>query len=687
MTLDTSPLTLPELTMLIGQFLHRSDICACIRVSRTWRRIYEPLLYRSLYLDDRTMRKLTKQRILQHIHHTRHLTLVEPMHLTLTVLQQPVPSEAAAEPLISSKSIFKPAAPLPPTLRASSSNEQAAGLGSPSSTCRNLLSIDIHPSMLFQKLVHEQIPKHKILAVGTNSYNMLEDDFWCLQSTDACIQLLRANPSIRSLAETWDNMSSLHRIRFTQLLCRERNTLVKMHLTKWMVSPGELNMLIENSPCLEHLRFSALVVKSHPETPATVVPASSASAVPLVPPVLNLGRLKVLILTYATIGMSSLQIEAPELQTLCITMSHVNVNPSSMNLSSSSSFAHYASSATSHAGYCPNPLVSWNTPRLEKLIFNRSDHRFGTATLLESAYALRAISFADYEVDSRLVEDVLAQQASQLERIRLACYVGVAAKDIRSILMRCPNLKALYAPEILAWAGDLIPTAVVDQEGPQQTCQQEVQQPQDHQHQRSQDHWVCSKLEMLSVYVCLEPIAAPEEPVCMSTYHPYASMQVHQSPLTTFPGRVIRKARGLSKLVEEQSRRERSARVREGLFEELATLTQLRHLDLSGGRVEKMDHVQLGLPMTLKGGLHSLAALTKLEHVAITGWMDEMGREEVAWMKRAWPRLRFLSLLKTDAAKMTRLQATAGEMWPELVVQDKEWNKGSACPWSFFNYC
>ncbi|KAG9324339.1 hypothetical protein KVV02_006585 [Mortierella alpina] len=685
MVLETNPLTLPELAMLIGQFLHRNDICACIRVSRTWQRNYEPLLYRSIYLDDSTMRKLTKERILQHIHHIRHLTLVEPMHLTLAALQRPILPGTAAEPLIPSKS----ASPWPPTSsRISSSNEQAAALGPPSSTCRNLLSIDIHPSMLFRRLVHEQIPKRKILAAGTDSYNMLEDDFWCLQSTDACIQLLRTNPSLRSLAETWDNMSSLHRIRFTQLLCHEPTTLVKMHLSKWEVYPEELNMLIANSPCLEHLRFSTLVVKRHPETLATTVSTSSAPTVSPEPSVLNLGRLKILILTYATIGVRKLQIEAPELQTLCITMSHVNLDPSSRNLSSSSSFAHYASSATSHAGYCTNPPVSWNTPRLEKLVFNRSDHLFGTATLLESAYALRAISFADYEVDSRLVEDMLARQASQLERIRLACYVGLAAKDIRSILTRCPNLKALFAPEILVWAGDLIPTVVVDGGGPQHVCQQEYQQKQEQRPQRSQDHWVCSELEMLSVFVCLEPIAALEEPVCMQPHHPYpyASMQVHQSQLTTFPGRVIRKARGLSKLAEAQSRRERSARVREGLFNELAKLTQLRHLDLSGGRVEKMDHIQLGLPMTLKGGLHSLAGLTKLEHVAITGWMDEMGREEMAWMKRFWPRLRFLSLLKTDAARMTRLQGMASETWPELVVQDKEWNTGSACPWTFFGH-
>lgn len=173
----------------------------------------------------------------------------------------------------------------------------------------------------------------------------------------------------------------------------------------------------------------------------------------------------------------------------------------------------------------------------------------------------------------------------------------------------------------------------------------------------------------------------------MPDHHPYASMQVPQPQLTSYPGRVIRKARGLSKLVGEQSRKDRLAGVREGLFNQLAKLTQLRHLDLSGGRVEKMDHVLLGLPMTLQGGLRSLANLTKLEHVAITDWMDEMGREDVAWMKRSWPQLRFLSLLKTDTGTTTRLQEMAGEMWPELVVQEKEWNKGSACPWTFFGQC
>jgi hypothetical protein len=102
-------------------------------------------------------------------------------------------------------------------------------------------------------------------------------------------------------------------------------------------------------------------------------------------------------------------------------------------------------------------------------------------------------------------------------------------------------------------------------------------------------------------------------------------------------------------------------------------------LDLSGEHVEKANLVQIGLPWTLPGGIEQLATLRELEHIAVTGWVEQMGPEEVAWMKQAWPRLQHVSLLKTDTPGISHFQGLLAKMWPELTVQDKARNKGS-CP-------
>ncbi|KAG0199783.1 hypothetical protein BGX28_006994 [Mortierella sp. GBA30] len=547
----------------------------------------------------------------------------------------------------------------------SAPNKRAATLSPPTSTCTNLLSIAIHPSIFFRKRVHEQIPEHKILTVGTDSYNMMEDDFWCLQCTDACIRLIQQNPCLRSLTETWDNMSPFHRIRFTQLLCREPNSIVKMHLTKWEVCPEELNLLIENSSCLEHLRFSTLVVNNSSvlSLDATV---STTKAIQSKTTVLNLRQLKALILSCTSFRVSDLRIEGPKLQTLNVSFSHINSNPVSHHSAQSlSTFALYTSSVSSQDGYCQYPCVVWNTPRLEKLIWGRTDHQFGTSSLLDSAYALRTVSFTDYDIESRLVEDVLARQATQLESIRLACFSGITARDLKTILTRCPNLKNFYAPEIMVWAGDLVPisssTGAVDAYQLQQ------------QQRQYDDEWVCKKLERLSIYVCLESSATLEDLTGLRDHHhPTSTLHLSASMTST------------ADTQQRQPQNELTGRVRDAFLNQLARLICLKHLDLSGEHVEKVDHVQVGVPLTLDNGIQELAMLKELEHVVVTGWFDDVGYDEVTWMKASWPKLNHVTLLKTNTAGEVRLQDMFARTWPGLTVHYKERNKRVCCPRPYF---
>ncbi|KAF9135553.1 hypothetical protein BGW39_002301 [Mortierella sp. 14UC] len=749
------PLRLPELRMLIGQYLPRKDILACILVCKAWHADFQSLLFRSITLDEATIRVISREALHQHAHLIRHLVLSEPMRLTITSFNpqfvccpsdqehpQPAPTESTT-------------AGIPTSKRLSSHHFPS------SSHCRNLLSLDIQPSLLFRRRVHEQIPKYKIPIVGTDRYNDLQDDFWCLQSTDACIRLIQQNPNLQSLTESWDEMSPFHRIRFTKQLCQLQHHNIRiLHLCKWEVSPAELNCLVNNSKSLFLLRFSKLTLKNstgvavglRSSSPPPAGPTSSTQPpTPPAVPILDLQHLKVLVMTHATFQMSELRIEAPNLMVLNVSFSQVQCN----NTWSSS------------------PNIVWNTPRLLQLIHNRTERSIGTASLLSSPLDLRAASFADYELPSQLTAEIVSKQGQHLQSLRLACFTGVTSADLRLILTNCPNMVNLCAPEIRMWAGDLIPAVSGGGEGDgnarspppsthgaggsgsggtdvrstfggyggglystqgrgvegsqQYRSDQEFarryeqllppnlhsarSQPNTPQDSSRQKDWVCHKLERLSIYVSLEPILEDDEMVCYPgnvQEHGYGNRQGSTIPSLAFDKDTQARlfSRQQPQNLEQDQQQKQSwhhfqgrfnhllqlqhdhqhyvqeatiDRVRVAFLDQLSKLTRLKHLDLSGEHVEKANLVQIGLPWTMAGGIEQLATLKDLEHIAVTGWVDQMGPEEISWMKRSWPKLLHVSLLKADGAGMSRFQGLLAKMWPGLTVQDKARNKGN-CP-------
>ncbi|KAG0272644.1 hypothetical protein BGZ95_011570 [Linnemannia exigua] len=754
------PLVLPELRMLIGQYLPQRDLLACILVCKAWHADFQSLLFRSITLDDATLRAITKEALYQHAHLIRHLVLSEPMRLTITsfnpqsasVQEHPPPTSP-----IGTETTNTPAATAKPL-------SPCAFL--PSTHCRNLLSLDIHPSLIFRRRVHEQIPKYKIPIVGTDQYNDLQDDFWCLQSTDACIRLIQQNPNLQSLTESWDEMSSFHRIRFARQLCQlQHHNLRFINLCKWEVSPADINCLIKNSQSLFFLRFSKLTLKnstgvavglrsSSPPAGATFSPQTPA---PPTIPLLDLQHLKVLVMTHATFQMSDLRIEAPNLMVLNVSFSQVQ-----------------ASNAWS-----TSPNIVWNTPRLSQLIHNRTEQSIGTASLLSSPISLKAASFADYELPSQLTAEIVSKQGQHLQSLRLACFTGVTSADLRLILTNCPNIINLCAPEIRMWAGDLIPAVSgsgevgkdagsstppstqgaggsasgssgvrttfgsgcggslystqgrgvegsqqykVDQEFARRfeqlqsppSLQIAQPRPVTLQDSNSRKEWVCHKLQKLSIYVSLEPTLEDDEMVCypgIVQEHGYGNGNgsvTSMSPSLAFDkdtqARLFSRQQPQSLEQDQQQKQSwhhfqdrfnhqlqlqnhhhfqhqqaTTDLVRVAFLNQLSKLTHLKYLDLSGEHVDKANIVQIGLPWTLAGGIEQLATLQDLEHVAVTGWVDQMGPDEISWMKRSWPKLQHVSLLKADGAGMSRLQGLLAKMWPALTVQDKARNKGN-CP-------
>ncbi|KAI1306473.1 hypothetical protein EDD11_004743 [Mortierella claussenii] len=617
---------------------------------------------------------------------------MEPMRLTMNSLG-PWPSQSASTTLLSTTPkppSSQPNYPIVPTM----------------AYCCNLQSLDIHPSALFRRRVHEQVPRHKLMDVGTTQYDILKDDFWCLQSTDACIRLIQLNPNLRNLTESWDDMSSFHRIRFADQLCELNNRLVIMHLSKWEVTPDKLNRLIENSPRLEILRFSKLVLKEsvalgagefqpRPRIRGSTAAATVTQDSTATTPVLNLRQLFVFAVTHASFQFNELMIDAPELHALSISFSQVNYTQPTVNslYSTPSSSSPWSSfNAHAHSPYHPQypnhpPRVLWNTPRLRLLICNRTESNVATSTLLEIPQALKTVSFANYEIESRLISQVVAAQGLQLQSIRLACFSGITAQDIWLILTKCPNLVSLCAPEIMLWAGDLIPV-------PLQECFSDDDSTSISGCSRMTakckksttkiENWACRRLERLSVYVCLERSAVDDG---QSDHY-----QGHQQPYERNASFVeVRKDSGLMDtdkaeekmmasstaqqgFLQQQPRQpyhdggrlrcgqlqhqqqqcyenDANAGIRNAFLDQLSRLTRLRHLDLSGEHVEKVDHVQIGLPLTLSSGIECLRTLTELEHVAVTGWIEDMGVPEIDWMKRSWTKLMRISLLKTTTGE------------------------------------
>ncbi|KAF9340672.1 hypothetical protein BGZ91_000785 [Linnemannia elongata] len=754
------PLRLPELRMLIGQYLPQRDILACILVCKAWHADFQSLLFRSITLDDATLRLISKEALHQHAHLIRHLVLSEPMRLTIASFNPNIicclsmPTSTQAHPPQSPPPSTSPLSTSPLTPTGTATKYCTLSCRFPCSTaCRNLLTLDIHPSLLFRRRVHEQIPKYKIPIVGTDQYNDLQDDFWCLQSTDACIRLIQQNPNLQSLTESFDEMSPFHRIRFTKQLCElKHHNLRIIHLSKWEVSPAELNLLVDNSRSLFLLRFSKLTLKNTTGV-AVGLRSSSPSATetafqpqppsPPAAPVLNLQHLKVLVMTHATFQMSELRIEAPNLMVINLSFSQVQCN----NAWSSS------------------PNIVWNTPSLQQLVHNRTERSIGTASLLSSPRALRATSFADYELPSQLTTEIVTKQGQNLQSLRLACFTGVTPADLRLVLTKCPNLINLCAPEIRMWAGDLVPVVVggahtlfspsptlrearsagsgdldagcdVDSDGGDAYATQGRGVEGSKQHQDDQEmswgcgnlpfqtashnthshptmpqdsaspkEWVCHKLERLSIYVSLEPVQEDGELMCYpdnvqeqgfgngqgspsvafdkdtqarlySRQQPHSLQQDHQQKQSWhhFQHRIHHRHRHHRQHQEATADQSRVA-----FLNQLSKLRHLKHLDLSGEHVEKANLGQIGLPWTLPGGIEQLATLQELEHIAVTGWVEHMGPEEISWMKRSWPKLQHISLLKTDTPGISRFQGLLAKMWPELNVQDKARNKGS-CP-------
>ncbi|KAF9356647.1 hypothetical protein BGX26_004960 [Mortierella sp. AD094] len=694
-----NPLELPELRMLIGRFLTTCDILACILVCQAWYQDYKPLLYRSIRLDEATLRLLPKETLRKHAHLFRHLVIMEPMRLSLASLGPWAYPAKLGNTACISPSSWAAANTDYPTM-----SQPVDSSATPPPIQYNILSLDIHPSILFRKHVHDQVPKHKALIVGTDKYDITKDDFWCLQSTDACIRLIQLNPNLHSLTESWDDMSSFHRIRFANQLCHFKNRLVHLHLSKWEVTPEMLNQLIENSPMLKVLRFSKLTVKKGMGLAVGLrEDQPQQSEEPTIPTsVFNFRQLKVFAVSHASFHIRDLNVEAPNLIALCLSFSQVNFtqpnSPQSSLLSSSSS---------SYAYHHP-PKVFWNTPRLERLICNRTETSVANSTLFETPHTLRTISIANYEIESRLVAQFVAAQGLHLESIRLACFSGITARDIKLILTRCPNLVNLSAPEIMMWAGDLF------------TIQSEDKHTEDNIlssiASRRLEPWVCRKLERLSVYICLDGSAVEDasgshDGLYQQQHFPSRNASSSPDSVTPCPMDVDKSGQQYQHYQQYQqyqplawqqpmqsqtqaSHQEEGQKqnhhqdhhcqdfhvhIRHALLDQLAVLTRLRHLDLSGEHVEKVDHVQIGLPWTLKHGLQRLALLRNLEHVAITGWIDEMGVPEIEWMKQSWPNLKRISVLKSNAASMSRFRSLVAEVWPALTVQDKDRNNAH-CP-------
>ncbi|KAG0239834.1 hypothetical protein BGX31_002433 [Mortierella sp. GBA43] len=751
-----NPLTLPEVRMLIGQFLATRDVLACLLVCRAWYQDYQTLLYRSIRLDETTLRLLPRETLRKHAPLIRHLVLMEPMRLTLSILApwvDPTGLIVMHHPGFS-KRFFKNTVSFPPD-----------------SPCSNLLSLDIQPSLLFRKRVHEQIPKHEVLTVGTDQYDIVNNDFWCLQSTDACIVLIQLNPWLQILSENWDDMSSFHRVRFANQFIRLRHNLVNIHLTKWEVTPDEFNMLIENSPKLKILRFSTLTIKNNTESATGLGMSdqmnahsqhlhhspseSNTTQASSMANVINLRHLKAIAVSHSSFQLDELHVEAPELMAISTSFSQLNFKRSHLSMYSTS-FVH----DHQHFVEQNHPKVYWNVPRLEKLICNRTERHVSSESIFTSPMGLKSVSLADYEIESKLVTDLIAAQGSRLENIRLACFSGISARDIRLILTRCPNLVSFHAPEIVMWAGDLISlvgTDDVDNNTAETSGMTAINDMKRRQTHGRMEEWACHKLERLSLYISLEPNTTDEDdseiqPECSYQNHYFVGAESLPCGSTMNPAAVAHTEeahdQGAQQQQQQQQQRQglkqhdqeghcsslsshlqerlyhhhhhhhhhhsrqrqqpseqpldeylanhhpiyQSAnhsgsrhRVRNAFRTQLSKLTRLRHLDLSGEHVEMVDHAQIGLPLTIESGMQSMATLKALEHITVTGWMDEMGSREIEWMRQFWPNLNRISLLKTNSPGRARFQELLAQMWPEVLVQDKDKDRkngktGSYCP-------
>ncbi|KAI1305007.1 hypothetical protein EDD11_005031 [Mortierella claussenii] len=244
---------------------------------------------------------------------------------------------------------------------------------------------------------------------------------------------------------------------------------------------------------------------------------------------------------------------------------------------------------------CQLQVSFWDCPLLQEILLDghwRDGEAMSIKKLLVQCHGLLeslTLHYCQVNFGPTFVQDVLMQHQATLKNITFVETFSIASKDIQTILANCENLESFLIDQHFLEAKD-----IQQPEGSNQQSSASLISPRTHH----TPVWSCRNITMLSVAICI-PLCAKS-----SDYRGYVST----------------------------------------IYSALSFLTQLNTIDLSGCR-SKVDRKQywVGVPWTLESGMHSLLQLKQMERLMLTGWEDDIQKDDILWMRQYWPRLQKIS--------------------------------------------
>ncbi|KAF9188589.1 hypothetical protein BGZ50_001242 [Haplosporangium sp. Z 11] len=709
-------LALSEIRSNIGYFLIGSnkDLITCMLVCKQWRQDFRRLLY--LHLD------LTSN---------RHPSAAAILPMQWRAFGPYTQFLAIKEPAISNRGIMghlkrsKPAGPNEPKFIQSIDYNL-----DPASHCPNLLhlTIKIDPKLVSLCCWNKQdrdrddedgddddASAYSSTTAVTCDSRM---EMFFTKTSNRVQVLLYRHPQLRSFR--WIGISESHMDHLGKyFLSTQRHTqLVELHLEHLIASVPELNRIIANLPSLRMLYLRTLFLELTPKWPdlsssikdemsvlsLSEPPASETSQSPHqhFDIALDLQGIRFLTLIRPRFPLLRLVILGPALQQLYL--AECQFPPGFDHLAGSQNIDTVSTSTAETPASAFS--VDWTCPQLKVFTHDQAPIQpmIFTHNLLDSSQStLHSLSLTSYNLEVMFVSDMISHNHCKiLTRLDLTNSAWIKSANVQLLLCHCPELIEFTGPQGVLWGEDMI---------------------------QSPSSWACLKLKRLRLLICLarpdsemweqnlrDPrqlhggrIQSGQTPSVFSLQEMLGAGNEASRLQGSLTGIVIDDVDGIDVEdedvdeddVEVEGAHGSAARstsnpiwlrdVQNVVFDQLAKLTQLELLDLSGGfsTFHFLVEYPRGVPWTLDAGLDRLRGLSKMRELIVTGWEDKMRRPEAKWMKQFWPDLRSIVNRSGNLTRgIMRMKGTkaneefaVGWMAFELCLA-QEWPERFAGTWS-----
>ncbi|KAK3823057.1 MAG: hypothetical protein J3Q66DRAFT_330757 [Benniella sp.] len=669
-------LMLSEIRTHVGRFLmgSKKDLIVCMLVCKSWRADFRRLLYHSLELTKRTLEPiLLPSQWRSYSPYTHSLTIAEPTTIYRGKQLSTIGSKAKPTNVKDGTTMRSPDYNLDPAIH-----------------CPNLLhlTVKVNPKLLplscwtkqdawcevDENAITDEDQEGSLFRTSAVVRYDVQLGAFLVKTSNRILALLHHHPRLQTFR--WIGASETHMDQLGRYLFTRQHQFVELQLQQLKSSIPELNQIIANCPWLRRLHLNSLILEAQSSWPEL---ASSGSRVPqTVLPSAAIQPSQPCIQPNALLllGIQTLTLEGPRFPLLKV---HID-GPSLETL--------YLSNCCFPAGFNPitqptDPLmdpestpsttpvvgVHWNCPRLKTYRHEggASPHMFVHHLLDSCQDSLTSLTAVKYTFDTDFVPTLIGHAYCQrLTFLDLRNSTWIRSTEVQLLLCHCSELIEFTGPQSVLWGEDLMQSTLP---------------------------WACLKLKKLQQLVCLarpdsdmwergvqqgkidRPLSFPLQRILspeqtsqlLSTLHLSNNAEAQQ-------GETTEDSTSNNNLVQLQD-------VQDAIYGQLARLTQLEVLDLSGGGSASLHFLveyPLGIPWTLDAGLARLSGLSKMVELVVTGWEDKMTRKEARWLKQHWPELRSIvnkdghSTLNTDDDKKPDEEKIVGWLAFEMCLA-QEW--------------